>query len=105
MGKPKKSLATTNVGRQNLTMRMLMRRFTRSTIGFSEKLDNRFWMLLIYFVYYNFCRIHGSMRTTPAMEAGHSDSVRDIGLIMDVLETKEATVSHKRGTYKKWVNK
>jgi hypothetical protein len=68
-------ISTSNVERQNLTMRMSMRRFTRLTNGFSKKLDNHKHMLAIYFMYYNFGRVHQTLRVTPAMEAGVSDHV------------------------------
>ena len=102
LGSPRKSDVTTNhVERQNLTMRMSMRRFTRLTNAFSKKLDNHFNMLSIYFVYYNFCRIHKSLHITPAMEAGGSDTVHDLGLIVDLIEAEEAKKPRKRGPYKK----
>ena len=68
-------ISTSYVERQNLTMRMSMRRFTRLTNGFSKKLENHEHMLAIYFVYYNFCRVHQTLRVTPAMEAGLTDHV------------------------------
>ncbi len=75
-GRPDKShVSTSFVERQNLTMRMSMRRFTRLTNGFSKKLANHEHALAIYFMYYNFARIHSSLRVTPAMEAGISDHV------------------------------
>ena len=71
---------------QNLTMRMSMRRFTRLTNGFSKKLENHEHALALYFMYYNFCRIHQSLRVTPAMEAGVADHVWDIGEILALLD-------------------
>ena len=68
-------ISTSYVERQNLTMRMSMRRFTRLTNGFSKKLDNHKHMLAIYFMYYNFGRVHQTIRVTPAMEAGVSDHI------------------------------
>jgi IS1 family transposase len=81
-GTPRKSkISTSYVERQNLTMRMQMRRFTRLTNAFSKKLDNLKAAVALHFAYYNFVRIHGSLRMTPAMAAGITDhiwSVRDI---------------------------
>lgn len=70
-----KHINTSYVERQNLTMRMGMRRFTRLTNAFSKKLENHCFALAIYFMHYNFGRIHSSLRVTPAMEAGISDHV------------------------------
>jgi IS1 family transposase len=71
----KKYVSTSFVERQNLTMRMSMRRFTRLTNGFSKKVENLFYSIAIHYMYYNFCRIHKSLRVTPAMEAGITDHV------------------------------
>ncbi len=74
-GKPDMaSVSTSDVERQNLTMRMGMRRFTRLANGFSKKLENH----LRYFVHYNFFRVHKSLRMSPAMAAGVSDTLRDV---------------------------
>jgi IS1 family transposase len=70
-----KHVSTSFVERQNLTMRMGMRRFTRLTNGFSKKLANHAAMVALHFVYYNFARIHKTLRITPAMAAGISDHV------------------------------
>lgn len=70
-GNPDKDrISTSYVERQNLTMRMSMRRLTRLTNGFSKKWDNLNYALALYFAYYNFCRIHKTLRCTPAMRAG-----------------------------------
>lgn len=75
-GKPKpESISTSYVERQNLTMRMGMRRFTRLTNGFSKKVRNLKWALDLHFFYYNFMRIHETLRVTPAMEAGIADHI------------------------------
>lgn len=66
-------VSTSFVERQNLTMRMGMRRFTRLTNGFSKKIENHEYAIAIHYMYYNFGRIHKSLRVTPAMEAGISD--------------------------------
>ena len=68
-------ISTSFVERQNLTMRMAIRRFTRLTNAFSKKLDNLKAACALHFAYYNFCRIHKSLRVTPAMEAGITDHV------------------------------
>lgn len=68
-------ISTSFVERQNLTMRMAIRRFTRLTNAFSKKLDNLKAACALHFAYYNFCRIHKSLRCTPAMEAGLTDHI------------------------------
>ena len=68
-------ISTSYVERQNLTMRMRIRRFTRLTNAFSKKVDNHKAAQALYFMHYNFARIHKSLRVTPAMEAGVSDHV------------------------------
>ena len=70
-----KVVSTSYVERQNLTMRMGMRRFTRLTNGFSKKIQNLECAVALHFMYYNFGRIHKSLRVTPAMEAGLTDHV------------------------------
>ena len=70
-GDPDPEHISTSFGeRQNLTMRMHMRRFTRLTNAFSKKLDNLKAAVALHFAWYNFCRVHKSLRVTPAMEAG-----------------------------------
>lgn len=71
-------ISTSFVERQNLTMRMSMRRFTRLTNGFSKKVENHFYAVAIHYMHYNFCRIHKTLRVTPAIEAGLTDHVWEI---------------------------
>jgi IS1 family transposase len=71
-------ICTSHVERQNLTMRMAMRRFTRLTNAFSKKLENLKAACALHFAHYNFCRIHSSLRVTPAMEAGLTDHVWEL---------------------------
>jgi hypothetical protein len=77
-----KHISTSFVERQNLTMRMQMRRFTRLTNAFSKKIDNHAHAIALHFMHYNFCRIHQTLRVTPAMEAGIADHVWAISEIV-----------------------
>ena len=95
-----KHVSTSHVERQNLTMRMCMRRFTRLTNAFSKKLENHIHMLSLYFLHYNFCRIHKSLKVTPAMEAGLSETVHDMEWIVGLIDAN-APAPKKRGPYKK----
>ena len=81
-----KHLSKSYVERSNLTMRMSMRRFTRLTNAFSKKLENHAAMVALYFMYYNFGRVHQTLRVTPAMEAGIADHVWSIDEIVGLLE-------------------
>jgi len=88
-GKPDpKHVSTSYVERQNLTMRMSMRRFTRLTNAFLKKVENHEHMLAIYFIYYNFCRVHQTLRVTPAMEAGIASHVSSISDLVALLERR-----------------
>lgn len=93
-------VSTSYVERQNLTMRMGMRRFTRLTNGFSKKLENHLHMLSLYFVHYNFCRVHKTLRMAPAMASGVSDTLRDIEWIVGLIDAR-APKPGPRGSYKK----
>lgn len=81
-----KHISTSYVERQNLTMRMSMRRFTRLTNGFSKKVENHVAALAVYFMYYNFARIHQTLRVTPAMAAGVADRLWDVSDIVALLD-------------------
>lgn len=86
-------ICTSHAERQNLTMRMQMRRFTRLTNGFSKSIDNHRLACAVHFVHYNFARIHQSLRVTPAMEAGLSNHVWDLSEIVSLLEASEVALS------------
>jgi IS1 family transposase len=84
MGRPDpERICTSHVERQNLTMRMQIRRLTRLTNGFSKKWENLWAALALHFAYYNFCRIHRTIRVTPAMEAGITDHVWELGELLE----------------------
>ncbi len=85
-GNPDKNhVSTSHVERQNLTMRMQMRRFTRLTNAFSKKFENHMHMVALYTVWYNFVRIHKTLRVTPAMAAGLTDRVWDMADIVGAM--------------------
>jgi IS1 family transposase len=85
-GKPdQRHISTSYVERQNLTMRMSMRRFTRLTNGFSKEVDNLRHAVALYAVHYNFCRVHQTLRVTPAMEAGLATHVWEISEIAQLI--------------------
>ncbi|MDE0418281.1 MAG: IS1 family transposase [bacterium] len=81
-------ISTSYVGRQNLSMRMGMRRFTRLTNAFSKKLTNHLHMLSLYFVHYNFVRVHKSPRMTPAMAAGVTRNLHDMEWIVGLIDAR-----------------
>jgi IS1 family transposase/transposase-like protein len=84
-GRPDPShISTSHIERQNLTMRMQMRRFTRLTNAFSKKLDNLKAAVTLYFAWYNFCRVHQTLRVTPAMEAGLTDHAWNISELLQL---------------------
>lgn len=99
-GNPDKAdVSTSYVERQNLTIRMSNRRFTRLTNAFSKKIDNHAHALALHFMHYNFGRIHKTLRVTPAMAAGVTDHVWTMEEIVYLVESKE--IPKKRGSYKK----
>ena len=93
-------ISTSYVERQNLTMRMHMRRFTRLTNGFSKKIEAHVNAISLHFAYYNFVRIHQTLRMTPAMAAGVTDRLWTMADLVAIVEAAEAKPS-KRGPYKK----
>jgi IS1 family transposase len=86
-----KHISTSYVERQNLTMRMHMRRFTRLTNAHSKKVENHVASIAIHYLHYNFCRVHETLRVTPAMEAGISDHAWSIEEMIGLLDAKEIT--------------
>ncbi len=93
-------VSTSYVERQNLTMRMHMRRFTRLTNAFSKKVENHAHAVALHMMYYNFVRIHKTLRVTPAMAAGVADRLWEIADIAKLVEDAEPKPG-KRGPYKK----
>lgn len=88
-GKPNpRHVSTSFVERQNLTMRMSMRRFTRLTNGFSKKIENHEAAIALHFMYYNFCRVHQTLRVTPAMEAGIADHIWSVEELIMLMKPK-----------------
>jgi IS1 family transposase len=83
-------VSTSHVERQNLTMRMHLRRFTHLTNAFSKKFENHMHMVALYTVIYNFCRIHKTLRVTPAMEAGLTDRVWGMEEIVAAMDAVDA---------------
>lgn len=86
-------ICTSHAERNNLTMRMQMRRFTRLTNGFSKKLENHRLACAVHFVHYNFCRIHSTLRITPAMAAGLTDHVWEISELVSLLDVQEVALA------------
>ena len=93
-------ISTSHVERQNLTMRMSMRRFTRLTNAFSKKLENLAHTVALHYMHYNFCRIHQSLRVTPAMEAGVTDRVWSVADIVKLIEA-DAPAPNRPTRYKR----
>jgi IS1 family transposase len=95
-----KHISTSYVERQNLTMRMSMRRFTRLTNGFSKKLESHIYAISLYFVFYNFCRIHKTLKVTPAMAAGITSKLMGFEDIVALIDAAAPPVGRPI-TYKK----
>ncbi|MCP4327551.1 MAG: IS1 family transposase [Alphaproteobacteria bacterium] len=100
-GKPDpKDVSTSHVERHNLTMRMSMRRFTRLTNAFSKKVENHCHALALYFVWYNFCRIHKAHKVSPAMATGVTDTLRDMEWVVGLIDAR-APRPGRTSSYKK----
>jgi len=100
-GKPDRAhISTSYVERQNLTMRMHMRRFTRLTNAFSKKIENHALAVALHFMFYNFVRIHKSLRVTPAMAAGVTDRLWELDDLIAITDAR-APKPGRRGPYKK----
>lgn len=94
-------VSTSYVERNNLTMRMHMRRFTRLTNAFSKKVENHAYAVALHMMYYNFVRLHSKLRVTPAMAAGVADRLWNVSDIVALVEAEEAKAVRVRGPYKK----
>lgn len=92
-----KHVSTSYVERQNLTMRMHMRRFARLTNAFSKKAENHVHSVALHYMFYNFCRIHQTLKVTPAMEAGLTDHVWNIEELVALLPKPVVKASTKDG--------
>jgi hypothetical protein len=97
-GNPKREdVSTSYAERQNLNLRMHNRRFTRLTNAFSKKVENHAYAVALFTFYYNFVRIHKTLRVTPAMAAGVTDKLWEMGDVVKLIEDREA----KRGEHKR----
>ena len=101
VGLPRKEhVSTSYVERQNLTMRMHMRRFTRLTNGFSKRIEGHLHQCALYFLFYNFVRIHSTLRVTPAMAAGIADRLWSVEDIVALIDARKPAIKA-RGPYNK----
>lgn len=100
-----RDISTSHIERSNLTLRMTQRRWTRLTNGFSKKFENLCHAMALYAVHYNYCRVHSTLRVTPAMEAGLTDHVWTLAELVGLMEAEEkaaiGTAENKRGPYYK----
>ena len=93
-----KHISTSYVERQNLTMRMSMRRYTRLSNGFSKKLENHVHMVALYTVWYNWARVHKTLRTSPAQAAGLTERLWSMSDIVELIDVAEQTQREKRAS-------
>lgn len=84
-----KHISTSYVERSNLTLRLMNRRFTRLTLGFSKKIENHIHAIDLFVFHYNFCKVHKTLRVTPAMESGLTDHIWELDELVTMLEEKE----------------
>ncbi len=98
-----KHVSTSYAERSNLAIRMHVRRFTRLMNAFSKKVENHAYAVALHMMYYNFVRIHSTLRMTPAMAAGVSDRLWEIGDIVKLVEDAEVKPA-KRGPYKEKIS-
>lgn len=89
----RKHVSTSFIERQNLTLRMSNRRFTRLTNAFSKKVENHEHSVALHFMHYNFCRVHQSLRVTPAMEAGIANHVWSIAEIIALIDSEQVAAA------------
>ncbi len=106
IGNPDRAhISTSFIERSNLTTRMASRRFTRMTNAFSKKWANLTYAVALHYTFYNFCRVHSTLRITPAMAAGLSDHVWELSELIGLLETRERAIigtdGNRRGPYRK----
>lgn len=80
------AISTSHVERHNLSIRMSLRRFTRLTNAFSKKAENHYWLFALYATHYNFVKVHGKLRVTPAMEVGLTETLHDMGWLVDLVD-------------------
>ena len=96
-------VSTSHLERQNFTVRIHMRRFTRLTNGFSKKIENHANAAALYLAYYSLVKTHKTLRMTPAIAAGLTDRLWDVSNLVAVLEAAEKPVAKMRGPYTKSV--
>ena len=94
------AISTSHMESHNLTTRMSLRRFTRLTNAFSKRIERHCHALALYFVYYNFCRMHTSIKQTPAMASGLAETQYGLGWMVDLIDAKFPGHRGKRGPYK-----
>jgi hypothetical protein len=85
-----KHISTSHIERSNLTLRMQLRRFTRLVNGFSKSLDHLKAAVALYMAWYNFCRVHQTLRVTPSMETGITDHIWSVGELLGFREAAKA---------------